>query len=296
MYDRNSSNLIAEFLSASLNKAVTSSDSISSSNSEASFKNPKPLFGQPSLLKFQDCAELLKNGYNKSGIYTIWPRSRVAHCSLDVYCDMDTSGGGWMVIQRRGKFGGPMNAFNQNWESYKDGFGTLNEEFWLGNDNIHALTNQGHYTVRFDLQQQNKGRAYALYDKFWIDNEDQKYKLHISGYSGDAVAQNVKYLCKKSHGIPSSRAAAVAKFRLLTGHDCLCAHLFRFNLVTSPICVLCDTGQDMTAAHLDECSALNDLNCIVKRYLIRTRIIKRSHKFSLGLRSGLFPGQYNNDI
>ncbi|GFX62769.1 uncharacterized protein LOC103524116 [Trichonephila clavipes] len=59
-------------------------------------------------------------------------------------------------------------------------------------------------------------------------------------------------LCKKSHGI--------------TGHDCLCAHLFRFNLVTSPICVLSDTGQDMTAAHLDECSALNDLNCIVKRY------------------------------
>ncbi|GFX59505.1 hypothetical protein TNCV_3373821 [Trichonephila clavipes] len=36
--------------------------------------------------------------------------------------------------------------------------------------------------------------------------------------------------------------------------------------VTSPICVLCDTGQDMTAAHLDECSALNDLNCIVKRF------------------------------
>ncbi|GFT29700.1 uncharacterized protein LOC103524116 [Trichonephila clavipes] len=72
-------------------------------------------------------------------------------------------------------------------------------------------------------------------------------------------------LCKKSHGIPSSpRPAAVAKFRLLTEHDCLCAHLFRFNLVTSPICVLCDTGQDMTAAHLDECSALNDLNCIVK--------------------------------
>ncbi|GFX91583.1 uncharacterized protein TNCV_3681691 [Trichonephila clavipes] len=59
--------------------------------------------------------------------------------------------------------------------------------------------------------------------------------------------------------------AKVAKFRLLTGHDCLCAHLFRFNLVISPICVLCDTGQDMTAAHLDECSALHDLNCIVKR-------------------------------
>ncbi|GFV88348.1 hypothetical protein TNCV_1241611 [Trichonephila clavipes] len=54
------------------------------------------------------------------------------------------------------------------------------------------------------------------------------------------------------------------------------SHLFSFYLhagpltthfdVTSPICVLCDTGQDMTAAHLYECSALNDLNCIVKRY------------------------------
>ncbi|GFU52416.1 uncharacterized protein LOC103524116 [Trichonephila clavipes] len=71
-------------------------------------------------------------------------------------------------------------------------------------------------------------------------------------------------LCKKSHGIPCfPRAAAVAKFRLLTGHDCLCAHLFRFNLVTSPTCVLCDTEQDMTVTHLDECSALNDLNCII---------------------------------
>ncbi|GFS50107.1 uncharacterized protein LOC103524116 [Trichonephila clavipes] len=68
-------------------------------------------------------------------------------------------------------------------------------------------------------------------------------------------------LCQKSHG-----KASVTKFKLLTGHDCLCAHLFRFNLVTSPICVLCDTRQDMTAAHLNECSALNDLNCIVKRY------------------------------
>ncbi|GFX04607.1 uncharacterized protein TNCV_901351 [Trichonephila clavipes] len=90
----------------------------------------------------------------------------------------------------------------------------------------------------------------------------EKFRLATSRVARDKPWST---LCKKSHCIPSSpRAAAVAKFRPLTGHDCLCAHLFRFNLVTSPICVLCDTGQDMTAAHLDECSALNDLNCIVK--------------------------------
>ncbi|GFT39286.1 hypothetical protein TNCV_2422081 [Trichonephila clavipes] len=66
----------------------------------------------------------------------------------------------------------------------------------------------------------------------------------------------------------------MAKFRLLTGHDCLCAHLFRFNIVTSPICVLCDTGQGMTAAHLDECSALNDLNCIVKRHRATSPLVR----------------------
>ncbi|GFW76761.1 uncharacterized protein LOC103524116 [Trichonephila clavipes] len=97
-------------------------------------------------------------------------------------------------------------------------------------------------------------------------NERADFLAKGNGFFRVARDKPWSTLCKKSHGIPSSpRAAAVAKFRLLTGHDCLCAHLFRFNLVTSPICVLYDTGQDMTAAHLDECSALNDLNCIVKR-------------------------------
>ncbi|KFM74556.1 hypothetical protein X975_11437, partial [Stegodyphus mimosarum] len=58
----------------------------------------------------------------------------------------------------------------------------------------------------------------------------------------------------------SPRAIAVAEFRLLTGHDCLGAHLFRFNLTSSPLCALCDSGQIMDAAHLDVCSALKSLN------------------------------------
>ncbi|GFX13163.1 uncharacterized protein TNCV_2989271 [Trichonephila clavipes] len=51
------------------------------------------------------------------------------------------------------------------------------------------------------------------------------------------------------------RAAAVAEFRLLSGHDCLCAQLYRFNLTHSPFCVLCASGQVMDAGHLDVCSA-----------------------------------------
>ncbi|GFU59898.1 uncharacterized protein TNCV_4726601 [Trichonephila clavipes] len=101
---------------------------------------------------------------------------------------------------------------------------------------------------------------------------DFKVSIPTSCVARDKPSSTLR---KKSHGIPSSpRAAAVAKFRLLSGHDCLYAHLFRFNLVTSPICVLCDTGQDMTAAHLDECSALNDLNCICNNRIV---VAQRKH-------------------
>lgn len=57
---------------------------------------------------------------------------------------------------------------------------------FLGNDNIYGLTNQKLYSVRFDLKDVQQSKAYALYDKFWTDDEDHKYTLHISDYSGDA--------------------------------------------------------------------------------------------------------------
>ncbi|KAF8787968.1 Techylectin-5B like protein [Argiope bruennichi] len=88
--------------------------------------------------KFNDCSEILSTGRTKSGVYTIWPSYLPAEKSLKVYCDMETDGGGWTVIQRRGKF--PIQQdFYLDWESYKNGFGNLMQEFWLGNENIRVL-------------------------------------------------------------------------------------------------------------------------------------------------------------
>ncbi|XP_055950510.1 techylectin-5A-like [Argiope bruennichi] len=134
-----------------------------------------------------DCADILQNGYNQSGIYTIWPKSRLTNEKpLNVFCDMDTDGGGWTILQRRGNFNRTNDYFVKDWISYKNGFGDIEKDFWIGNDNMFALTNQRLYSIRFDLTDVGGESRHAIYDTFWIDDESNKYTLHIRDYNGDA--------------------------------------------------------------------------------------------------------------
>ena len=64
-------------------------------------------------------------------------------------CDMETDGGGWIVIQRR-IVNGSVN-FTRGWNYYVNGFGDLNGEFWYGLDNIHYLTARDDVELRIDM-------------------------------------------------------------------------------------------------------------------------------------------------
>ncbi|GBO23350.1 Techylectin-5B, partial [Araneus ventricosus] len=86
------------------------------------------------------------------------------------------------VIQRRGKFA-VQQDFYQNWESYKNGFGNVSEEFWLGNENIRVLCRKG-CKIRFDLVDNKGEKGFALYQNFTLTSGN--YTINISGYSGDA--------------------------------------------------------------------------------------------------------------
>ena len=97
-------------------------------------------------------------------------------------CDTTTDGGGWIVIQRRTS--GDVD-FDRNWADYKTGFGTLDNDFWLGNDNIHAITSSGDYELRVELRYDGKS-AYAHYDKFAISDESGNYALTLGSYDGTA--------------------------------------------------------------------------------------------------------------
>ncbi|GIY70605.1 techylectin-5A [Caerostris extrusa] len=76
--------------------------------------------------------------------------------------------------------------FDLEWADYKIGFGDLTKEFWLGNENIHALTHQGRCEVRFDLEDVQGEQRYAIYTNFRIEDESSDYTLHVSNYTGNA--------------------------------------------------------------------------------------------------------------
>ncbi|XP_032721594.1 tenascin isoform X3 [Lontra canadensis] len=129
----------------------------------------------------RDCSQAMLNGDTTSGLYTIYLNGDKAQ-ALEVFCDMTSDGGGWIVFLRR-KNG--REDFYRNWKAYAAGFGDRREEFWLGLDNLHKITAQGQYELRVDLRDHGE-TAYAVYDKFSVGDAKTRYKLRVEGYSGTA--------------------------------------------------------------------------------------------------------------
>ncbi|XP_055965621.1 tenascin-R, partial [Sorex fumeus] len=129
----------------------------------------------------QDCAQHLGNGDTLSGVYTIFLHGEPSQ-KLQVYCDMATDGGGWTVLQRRQN---GQTDFFRKWAEYRAGFGNLEDEFWLGLDNIHRITSQGRYELRVDMRD-NQEAVFAVYDRFLVEDGRSLYKLRLGAYNGTA--------------------------------------------------------------------------------------------------------------
>ncbi|XP_004626838.1 tenascin-R isoform X1 [Octodon degus] len=151
-------------------------DAMKSSLTSTAFTTEGRLFSHP-----QDCAQHLMNGDTLSGVYTIFLNGELSQ-KLQVYCDMTTDGGGWIVFQRRQN---GQTDFFRKWADYRVGFGNLEDEFWLGLDNIHRITAQGRYELRVDMRDGQEA-AFAHYDKFSVEDSRSLYKLRIGSYNGTA--------------------------------------------------------------------------------------------------------------
>ncbi|XP_061316639.1 angiopoietin-2 isoform X2 [Pezoporus occidentalis] len=132
-------------------------------------------------ISFKDCAEAFKSGLTTSGIYTLTVPNTVQE--KKAYCDMETSGGGWTVIQRRED--GSLD-FHRTWKEYKMGFGDPAGEYWLGNEFVSQLTNQKRYVLKIHLKDWEGNEAYSLYDHFSLASEEQKYRIYLKGLTGTA--------------------------------------------------------------------------------------------------------------
>ena len=87
--------------------------------------------------------------------------------------------------------------FDRTWAEFKAGFGDVDGNYWLGNELIHQLTKDDGYKLRIDLQveKENWQRCWlwAEYSTFIVADEASKYRVTVSGYTGDAgdVLQDV---------------------------------------------------------------------------------------------------------
>ncbi|XP_049708765.1 fibrinogen gamma chain [Elephas maximus indicus] len=139
----------------------------------------------------KDCQDIANKGAKESGLYFIKPLK--AKQQFLVYCEIEPSGNGWTVLQKR--LDGSED-FKKNWVQYKEGFGHLSPtgttEFWLGNEKIHLISVQSTipYALRVELEDWNGKTSTADYAMFKVGPESDKYRLtyayFIGGDAGDA--------------------------------------------------------------------------------------------------------------
>ncbi|KAK3086532.1 hypothetical protein FSP39_019805 [Pinctada imbricata] len=131
--------------------------------------------------RVRSCTDI-KNRYPDatSKVYTIYPDGKTPKLA---YCDMVTEGGGWTVFQRRTD--GSVD-FYRGWSDYKSGFGNTSNEYWLGNEAIHKLTENGTCVLRIDMVTLQNERGFSKFTNFTISSEDVGYKMDYDRYSGTA--------------------------------------------------------------------------------------------------------------
>ncbi|PIK61434.1 Ficolin-2 [Apostichopus japonicus] len=182
----------------------------------------------------KNCNDIFLSGVTNSGKYRIYP---IAYPDgINVYCDMDIDGGGWTVFQRRTK---AVVDFNQGWNEYKIGFGSPKRDHWLGNDKIHALTNQKEYKLRIDMRHSDGNLYYALYSNFSIRNVSDKYRLSLGDYSGNAGKNAMSYSNGQQFSTHDEDHDGWRRYNCADNHRG--AWWFGFHTV---VCSACDTKEE----------------------------------------------------
>ena len=127
----------------------------------------------------RDCYDLecYKVSKSKDGPHTIY-LDTPANLSLQVSCDQETEGGGWIMYLRR--LDGTVH-FTRNWDAYKHGFGQNGDnttELWLGNENVYQLLRRfGTTELRIEVDAWDGIMAWIGANNVRMKNESSLYAL-----------------------------------------------------------------------------------------------------------------------
>ncbi|XP_059908187.1 fibrinogen-like protein 1-like protein [Gadus macrocephalus] len=130
----------------------------------------------------RDCHEMLmaSSGQARDGLYLIQPGRFpvLASCAMQE--------GGWTVVQHI-----TVNSsvsFDRTWAEYRQGFGSLTGDHWLGNQHLHDLTRgPGRYTLGINLVDKDGVTKAGEYDPFLIEDEAAGFRLRLGLYQGTAL-------------------------------------------------------------------------------------------------------------
>ncbi|XP_050341481.1 fibrinogen C domain-containing protein 1-like [Bactrocera neohumeralis] len=134
------------------------------------------------------CLEAAAESF-KSGVYNI-TLEKFSDTPFAVYCNEEVDYGGWLVIQRRVS---DAVDFDRDWREYKNGFGVLDENYWIGLEKLHAFTSSCQHELYIELQKYSGDSYYARYSEFVIGGESEGYPLKILGSYVGTAGDSLEY-------------------------------------------------------------------------------------------------------
>lgn len=110
---------------------------------------------------------------------------------FQVFCDNITSDFPWIVMQRRVS---RSVDFNRNWISFTNGFGDVDDNYFIGLEKIYRLTSTQPYELYIHLENFKSQIGYARYSYFRISSLQYKYQLvdlgNFTGNVFNALSEN----------------------------------------------------------------------------------------------------------
>ncbi|KAH8384818.1 hypothetical protein KR093_009019, partial [Drosophila rubida] len=134
-----------------------------------------------------------------------------------VPCESRLAGRGWMMVQQRTDNN---IDFEQNWATYRRGFGDLYGSFFIGLEKLHRLTSVQPHELYVHLVSFEGRTTQAHYDRFRVEGEAQGYRLaELGEYQGgagdagdalsDSLGQQFSTIDRDNDGSASRHCAAV---------------------------------------------------------------------------------------